>query len=31
MCFRRYGDLKFPYTYNGKSEAGLYFCLTADI
>ena len=29
MCFRRYGNLL--QTYNGKSEVGLYFYLTADI
>ena len=31
MWFRCYGNLKFPYIYNGKSEVGLYFCLTLGI
>ena len=31
MCFYCYGNFKFPYNYNGKSEIGIYFCVTADI
>ena len=32
MYFRYYGNLKFPVTYNGKSEKkGVYCYLTADI
>ena len=31
MCFRCYGNLKFPKTYNGKVEIDIYFCVTADI
>ena len=31
LCFRYYGNLKFPLTYNGKSENGIHCYLTADI
>ena len=30
MCFRCYGNLKFPLTYNEKSESVFYCYLTAD-
>ena len=32
MCFRCYSNLKFPLTYNGKSEKNnIYYYLIADI
>ena len=31
MYVRCYGNLKFPLTYNGKSEIGIYYYLIADI